>query len=153
MANKGFFESLLEDVAYYAAIQSSKDLSGKPDPYKAAGMLHGMRGDLSSADIFKMGGYLGAEGAFDSAPPSESEYSSSSAAPPSEAESTSTDWNSLSEEEKNSRVLKAERTKAQHSYWASLWNTSESSDRLPPLETASAVCLSSKKVSERAPKR
>ncbi len=62
---KGFLESLIEGIAMNAAVQASKDAYGKPDPYKAAGMLFGAKGNLSDSDIAELGTILGAEGAFD----------------------------------------------------------------------------------------
>ena len=72
MSDKGFIESLLESLSLWAAVQDSKNSRGKPDPYKAAGIAFGMKGDLSTADILELGGYLGAEGAFDSSYASDS---------------------------------------------------------------------------------
>lgn len=66
MSGKGFLESLFDDVALWSAVQCSKDANGKPDPYKAAGIAYGMRGNLSDSDIARLGSYLGAEGGFDS---------------------------------------------------------------------------------------
>ncbi len=63
--SKGLFERLLEGVVMNAAIQASKDSTGKPDPYKAAGMLFGAKGTLSDSDMAELGTILGAEGAFD----------------------------------------------------------------------------------------
>lgn len=63
--SKGFLESLLEGMIMNAAVQASKDANGKPDPYKAAGMLYGAKGTLSDSDLAELGTVLGAEGAFD----------------------------------------------------------------------------------------
>ncbi len=63
--SKGLLERLLEGVVMNAAIQASKDENGKPDPYKAAGMMFGAKGTLSDSDIAELGTILGAEGAFD----------------------------------------------------------------------------------------
>ena len=63
--SKGFIESLLEGFVMNAAVQASKDENGKPDPYKAAGMLFGANGTLSGSDLAELGNILGAEGAFD----------------------------------------------------------------------------------------
>lgn len=68
MAQKGFFEHLLDGFLRWGAVQASKDQQGRPDPYKAAGIALGMKGDLSAADMLELGGLLGAEGAFDDAP-------------------------------------------------------------------------------------
>ncbi len=62
---KGLFERLLEGVLMNTTVQASKDKNGKPDPYKAAGMLFGAKGKLSDSDIAELGTILGAEGAFD----------------------------------------------------------------------------------------
>ncbi len=62
---KGLLESLFEGFAMNAAIQASKDTNGKPDPYKAAGMMFGANGSLSDSDLAELGAVLGAEGAFD----------------------------------------------------------------------------------------
>ena len=61
---KGFLESLFEAAAMNAAVQASRDSSGKPDPYKAAGMVFGAKGNLSDSDLDELGAMLGAEGAF-----------------------------------------------------------------------------------------
>lgn len=61
----GFFDDLMRSAAVYDAIQASKDENGKPDPYKAAGLLAGMKGGLSGADWANLGAALGAQGAFD----------------------------------------------------------------------------------------
>ncbi len=62
---KGLLERLLEGAVMNVAIQASKDSTGKPDPYKAAGMLFGAKGTLSDSDMAELGTILGAEGAFD----------------------------------------------------------------------------------------
>ena len=62
---KGLLESLFEGIAMNAAIQASKDTNGKPDPYKAAGMMFGANGSLSDSDIAELGAVLGAEDAFE----------------------------------------------------------------------------------------
>ena len=62
---KGLLESLFEGIAMNAAIQASKDENGKPDLYKAAGLIYGAKGNLSHSDIAELGAVLGAEGAFD----------------------------------------------------------------------------------------
>lgn len=65
---KGFFDSLIEDLQKnmdcQLAIELSKDKDGKPDPYKAAGMAAGM-GHSSFSDTMMLGAMLGAQGAFD----------------------------------------------------------------------------------------
>lgn len=38
---------------------------GKPDPYQAAGIAYGLKGDLSAAEMADLGAMLGAMGAFD----------------------------------------------------------------------------------------
>ncbi len=62
---KGLLERLIDSVVMNAAVQASKDKNGKPDPYKAAGILFGAKGKLSDSDIAELGTVLGAEGAFD----------------------------------------------------------------------------------------
>lgn len=54
MSSKGFTEGLLDDFSLWAAVQDSKDSSGKPDPYKAAGIAYGARGNLSTADLLEL---------------------------------------------------------------------------------------------------
>ena len=61
----GFFEGLLKDIETIAIINATKDSDGKPDPYKAAGALYGLHGDLSLNDMADIGTFLGASGAFD----------------------------------------------------------------------------------------
>lgn len=63
--SKGLLESLIEGIVMNAAVQASKDANGKPDPYKAAGLLFGAKGSLSDSDLAELGAVLGAEGAFD----------------------------------------------------------------------------------------
>lgn len=62
---KGFLESLIGTFVAHAAVQASKDANGKPDSYKAAGILYGAKGSLSDSDMAEVGAMLGAEGAFD----------------------------------------------------------------------------------------
>lgn len=38
MSDKGIIESFLHSLSLWAAVQDSKDIHGKPDPYKAAGI-------------------------------------------------------------------------------------------------------------------
>lgn len=68
MAEKGFFESLLEgvcrDIDMHIAVESSRDENGKIDPYKAGGIAMGMGYD-SFEDTCRMGEILGSKGAFD----------------------------------------------------------------------------------------
>lgn len=58
-----------KDAIIFSSIAASKDSSGNPDPYKAAGMAMGMSmasgKDWSFKDTMKMGAMLGASGAFD----------------------------------------------------------------------------------------
>lgn len=61
---EGFLEGLLKTAGMYAAVQASKNSKGKPDPYKAAGMVAGL-GYTSLDDTAQLGAMLGAEGAFD----------------------------------------------------------------------------------------
>lgn len=60
----GFLEDMAKNAALWSAVQASKDASGKPDPYKAAGMAAGM-GRFSMSDRARLGAMLGSEGAFD----------------------------------------------------------------------------------------
>ena len=55
MSSKGFTEGLLDDFSLWAAVQDSKDSSGKPDPYKAAGIAYGARGRACSEFSVKKG--------------------------------------------------------------------------------------------------
>lgn len=121
MSSKGFIEGLLDDFSLWAAVQDSKDSSGKPDPYKAAGIAYGARGNLSTADLLELGGYLGAEDAFDS-----NEFMVSvnddchCATSNSIHERQSMNWTALCEEEKQRRIRKAQHTKALYRYWQAL---------------------------------
>lgn len=56
-----------KDAIIFSSIAASKDSSGKPDPYKAAGMAMSMASgkDWSFKDTMNMGAMLGASGAFD----------------------------------------------------------------------------------------
>lgn len=63
--SKGFLDSLFEGMIMNAAVQASKDANGKPDPYKAAGMLFGANGTLSDSDLAELGTMLGTEDAFE----------------------------------------------------------------------------------------
>lgn len=140
MSSKGFIESLLDSFALWSAVQDSKDIHGKPDPYKAAGIAYGMRGDLSTADILELGGYLGAEGAFTSNGSMDSpdvDYYSSELNSVSERQSM--DWNAISDAEKQRRILKAQRTKEEYRYWKALWAYKELVDNLSTTELAEAV--------------
>ncbi len=62
---KTFLEELADHFALMHAIEASKDTNGKPDPYKAAGIAWGMKGNLSWGDIANLGAMLGTQGAFD----------------------------------------------------------------------------------------
>lgn len=139
MGSKGFIESLLDSFSLWAAVQDSKDSNGKPDPYKAAGIALGMRGDLSTADILELGGYLGAEGAFDSNGSVDSTDVYNDQMRNSVPERQSMDWNAISEEEKQRRILKAQHTKAQYRYWQALWEYKELVTNLSPVELAEGV--------------
>ncbi len=55
----------MESAAIYVAVQASKDKNGKPDIYKAAGILFGAGGSLFNEDIAELGAMLGADSAFD----------------------------------------------------------------------------------------
>ena len=61
---KGFFEGILKDIMLAGAVEASRDNSGKPDPYKAAGIAMGF-GHTSLEDQMRLATMLGAEGAFD----------------------------------------------------------------------------------------
>jgi len=60
-----FLDELLKDFDMIAAVEASKDASGKPDPYLATGLVHGRKGSLSFYDTLRLGAFLGAQGAFD----------------------------------------------------------------------------------------
>lgn len=121
MSSKGFIESLIDGFSLWAAVQNSKDSNGKPDPYKAAGIAYGAHSDLSTADLLELGGYLGAEDAFDS-----NEFMVSvnddchCATSNSIHERQSMNWTALCEEEKQRRIRKAQHTKALYRYWQAL---------------------------------
>lgn len=121
MAQKGFFAYLLDSFLRWGAVQASGDQQGRPDPYKAAGIARGMKGDLSSADMLGLGGLLGAEGAFDDLP----------------APDTASD--DVVHAIAQYRNQLAKRNKALHQYWASTWRYVENAMRLPPTETAVRV--------------
>ena len=61
----GLLDDLERDARFRAAINASKDSTGKPDPYKAAGIVMGMGHGYSLHDVATLGAILGAEGAFD----------------------------------------------------------------------------------------
>lgn len=61
----GLLDDLERDARFRAAINASKDSTGKPDPYKAAGIAMGMGHSYSLQDAAILGGMLGAQGAFD----------------------------------------------------------------------------------------
>lgn len=61
---KGFFEGILKDIMLAGAVEASRDKSGKPDPYKAAGIAMGL-GHTSLEDQMRLATMLGVEGAFD----------------------------------------------------------------------------------------
>ncbi len=63
--SKGFFDELINDLMIHAAVERSRSAKGRPDPYKAVGILFGTKGELSDSDLADLGAYLGAEGAFD----------------------------------------------------------------------------------------
>lgn len=60
----GFFDNLIKNIALQGCVEASRDENGKPDPYKAAGMAAGL-GHYSLDDCARLGGMLGAQGAFD----------------------------------------------------------------------------------------
>ncbi|MBQ9440567.1 MAG: hypothetical protein IJU35_08320 [Paludibacteraceae bacterium] len=60
----GLLDDLERDACFYAAINASRDEIGKPDPYKAAGIVMGMGYGYSLHDAATLGAMLGREGAF-----------------------------------------------------------------------------------------
>lgn len=140
MSDKGIIESFLDSLSLWAAVQDSKDARGKPDPHKAAGIAWGMNGDLSTADILELGGYLGAEGAFDESPTNQNApYICTSSVLSPKQERKSMNWYELSEVEKQRRIAKANRTKTWYRYWNATWQYEELKEKLSPLETADLV--------------
>lgn len=67
-SSKGAFDSFLDSLALNAAVQLSRNAKGKPDPYAAAGIAHGMKGGMSDWEMAQLGAMLGAQGAFDDDP-------------------------------------------------------------------------------------
>lgn len=130
MAEKGFLACLFDSLSRWAAVQNSKNAAGQPDPYKAAGIALGMKGDLSTTDILALGGLLGAEGVFDESPASDAFVEP--------AFSHGTDagkamhMNELSQAERQCRIRNANRTRAWHRYWAATWRYIENAKQLPP---------------------
>ena len=61
----GLLDDLERDARFHAAILASRDSNGKPDPYKAAGIVMGMGHGYSLQDAAILGGMLGKAGAFD----------------------------------------------------------------------------------------
>ena len=61
----GFIDDLIKDFDMIAAVEASKDSTGKPDPFIATGIVRGARGSLSFNDTARLGTFLGAQGAFD----------------------------------------------------------------------------------------
>lgn len=61
----GLLDDLEKAVRFQAAINASKDSTGKPNPYAAAGIVMGMGCGYSLGDAAMLGGMLGAQGAFD----------------------------------------------------------------------------------------
>ena len=61
----GLLDDLEKAARFQAAINASKGATGKPDPYKAAGIVMGMGKGYSLADAAKLGAMLGKQGAFD----------------------------------------------------------------------------------------
>lgn len=129
MSGKGFIDSLFDSMMLWAAVQDSKDFNGKPDPYKAAGIAYGLKGNLNSAGMAELGTYLGAEGAFD-------DYHITENAVP---EKQRMECRTLSEAEKQRRTLNAQHTKAQHRYWDALWEYKEFIMHVAPVELAAIV--------------
>lgn len=61
----GFLDDLEKAARFQAAINASKDSSGKPDPYAAAGIVMGQGKGYSSQDAAMLGAMLERQGAFD----------------------------------------------------------------------------------------
>lgn len=61
----GFLDDLEKAARFQAAIEASKDNTGKPDPYAAAGIVMGMGHGYSLGDAAMLGTMLGSQGAFD----------------------------------------------------------------------------------------
>ena len=61
----GFLDDLEKGARFQAAINASKDSTGKPDPYAAAGIVMGMGKGYSLKDAAMLGTMLGSQGAFD----------------------------------------------------------------------------------------
>lgn len=59
----GLFEDSLKDITLWGIMQASRDFSGKPDPYRAAGMDFGA-GFTSFEDTMNLGAMLGSQGGF-----------------------------------------------------------------------------------------
>lgn len=68
MADKGFFEGLIDDffkiLKLRSVVEWSKDEKGKPDPAKATGIAMGL-GSSSFEDLALMNAMLATDGAFD----------------------------------------------------------------------------------------
>ena len=118
-----FFDGML----LWAAVQNSKDSNGKPDPYKAAGIVYGLNGKLNNSDMAELGTYLGAEGAFDCV------------VTKAISRQQVTDRGALSETEQQLCYLKAQHAKAQHRYWDALWEYKELITHVAPVELAVVV--------------
>ena len=56
---------MLELLALLLIALFSEDDNGKVDPYKAAGIAWGIKGDMSADETARFGAMLGAIGAFD----------------------------------------------------------------------------------------
>ena len=138
MSKRGFMEDFLNSLSLWAAVMDSRDAQGRPDPYRAAGIAYGMRGDLSDPDMMELGGYLGAEGAFESEEYSTGGTMPKKKTPPPQGRRSALDWKALSEAEKQYRIQKAQYTKALHRYWEALWAIGDVRDA-PPLDQAEAV--------------
>lgn len=61
----GFLDDLTKGARFQAAINASKDSTGKPDPYAAAGIVMGMGKGYSIKDAATLGSMLERQGAFD----------------------------------------------------------------------------------------
>ena len=61
----GLLDDLERGTRLQAAIEASKDSTGKPNPYAAAGIVMGMGKGYSMRDAAMLGAMLGSQGAFD----------------------------------------------------------------------------------------
>ena len=61
----GLLDDSEKAARFQAAINASKDSTGKPNPYVAAGIVMDMGRGYSLGDAAMLGGMPGAQGAFD----------------------------------------------------------------------------------------